>query len=188
MKQMILLYLLLVSASLFAACSGGSTAAKLDANSMSIDTMGLPYSWQANRVEATAYDNSQPPGAMGLPEHIQVNFGVTDPADVQFGDPILYIIPVEEYKQLWDEAGNTAVSNNLNNLESILKDKPDLNTASLSALPYEAYVSIGAVISPLLRKKNTSIRLGAVLFVMWPDPCRVLMSSSTTAWLTSPKD
>ncbi|NCF64982.1 MAG: hypothetical protein GWP61_03350 [Chloroflexi bacterium] len=144
MKQMILLYLLLVSASLFAACSGGSTAAKLDANSMSIDTMGLPYSWQANRVEATAYDNSQPPGAMGLPEHIQVNFGVTDPADVQFGDPILYIIPVEEYKQLWDEAGNTAVSNNLNNLESILKDKPDLNTASLSALPYEAYVSIGA--------------------------------------------
>jgi hypothetical protein len=64
----------------------------MDPGAVSVDTMDLPYSWQANLVEATAYDGlnqgsgGQPPGPMGLPEHMQINFGVTDPADIQFGD------------------------------------------------------------------------------------------------------
>ena len=58
----------------------------LDPGAVSIDTMGLPFSWQANIVEAMPYDDSQPPGPMGLPEHMQINFGVTNSVDVQFGD------------------------------------------------------------------------------------------------------
>ena len=38
---------------------------------VSIDTQGLPYSWQANLVPATPYDASQPPGPMGLPQHMR---------------------------------------------------------------------------------------------------------------------
>jgi len=141
MKHTHTLILIFILGLLLAAC-GGTDA--LDPASVSIDTMGLPYSWQANLVEATPYDNSQPPGAKGLPEHIQINFGVTDPADVQFGDPIIYIIPVDEYKQLWDEAGHESVTNRLNDLETILNDRPDLATTRIPVLPFEAYVSIGA--------------------------------------------
>lgn len=71
----------------------------------SVNTAGLNYSWQANCVPATPYDQSQPPGPKGLPEHIEINFGVTNPADKQPNDPVIYIIPVAEYKAMWDAAG-----------------------------------------------------------------------------------
>ena len=74
---------------------------------VSIDTQGLPYSWQANLVPATPYDASQPPGPMGLPQHIEINFGVTDPADRQPGDPVMYIIPVTAYEQMWESGRQT---------------------------------------------------------------------------------
>lgn len=122
-------------------CSGTD---QLDTDKVSIDTMDLPYSWQVYSVEATPYDDSQPPGAMGLPEHIQINFGVTDAVDVQFGDPIIYIIPTEAYKQLWDDAGNPTVSDRLQNLEEILADRPDLAEARVPVLPPEAYRVMGA--------------------------------------------
>jgi len=123
------------------ACGGADA---MDPGSVSIDTMGLPYSWQANLVEASAYGESQPPGPMGLPEHVQVNFGVTDPGSVQFGDPIIYIIPTEAYKELWNEAGNSVVSDRLGALEDLLADRPDLATAQLPVLPFEAYQVMGA--------------------------------------------
>ena len=44
-----------------------------------MNTLGLPYSWQANCVAATPYDKSTPPGPVGLPEHIQINFGAENP-------------------------------------------------------------------------------------------------------------
>lgn len=141
MKRILISAVVLVIGLLLAACGGVDT---LDPSSVSIDTMDLPYSWQANQVKATPYDDSQPPGAMGLPEHIQVIFGVTDPADVQYGDPIIYIIPTVAYKQLWDEAGNTAVSDRLKMLEELLAERPDLATARLPVLPFEAYKVMGA--------------------------------------------
>ena len=44
-----------------------SSANMIQPQQVSIDTQGLPYSWQANLVPATPYDASQPPGPMGLP-------------------------------------------------------------------------------------------------------------------------
>ena len=61
--------------------SGTDATAMIQPQQVSIDTQGLPYSWQPNLVPATPYDASQPPGPTGLPEHIEINFGVTDPAD-----------------------------------------------------------------------------------------------------------
>jgi hypothetical protein len=115
MKRVYFLAIFMAFGILVVACGG---AESLDPGSVSIDTLDLPYSWQANLVEATAYDDSQPPGAMGLPEHMQINFGVTDPGSVQFGDPIIYIIPTEAYKQLWDAAGNPVVSDRLGQTRS----------------------------------------------------------------------
>ena len=68
------------------------------------------YAWQAVVVEATPYDESQPPGPKGLPEHIEILFGVTDPADREFGTPVMYIIPVDGYGRLWESSGNDAVT------------------------------------------------------------------------------
>jgi len=141
MRFIAMVIFILVSSLLLVACGG--VEAK-DPDSVSFDTMDLPYSGQANLVEVTDYDDSQPPGPMGLPEHVQVNFGVTDPAEVQFGDPIIYIIPTEEYRQLWDEAGNSAVSTRIDTLEDLLADRPDLATSKLPVLPFEAYKVMGA--------------------------------------------
>ena len=90
-----------------AAAPSEPSADMIQPQQVSIDTQGLPYSWQANLAPETPYDASQPPGPMGMPEHIEINFGVTDPADRQPGDPVMYIIPVTAYEQMWDQAGNS---------------------------------------------------------------------------------
>jgi hypothetical protein len=100
--------------------------------------MGLPYGWQPNCVEATPYDSSQPPGPKGLPQHLEVNFGSVNPDTVKVGDPIVYVIPVAEYRKMWDDNNNPAVSNALDELSVLLKDKPTPVPASgMPVLPYE---------------------------------------------------
>jgi hypothetical protein len=111
-------------------------------SAISLDTQGLPYSWQANDVPATPYDASMPPGATGLPEHIQINFGVTDPQDRQPIDPIMYIIPVTAYEQLWDTAGDPYVSTMMTHIYSstvALQNPPP--TRGMPALPPETQVT-----------------------------------------------
>jgi heat shock protein HslJ/uncharacterized protein YraI len=105
----------------------------------SVNTAGLNYSWQANCVPATPYDQSQPPGPKGLPEHIEINFGVTNPADKQPHDPVIYIIPVAEYKAMWDAAGNTTVSEALDAQQAMLTSKP-MPFSSVGILPVEEAV------------------------------------------------
>jgi len=115
-----------------------SAAGMIQPQQVSIDTQGLPYSWQANLVPATPYDASQPPGPMGLPQHIEINFGVTDPSDKQPGDPVMYIIPVDAYEQLWDDAGNPYVAKMITGVYSwtvALQAPPPIS--GLPALPPE---------------------------------------------------
>ena len=80
--------------------------------------MGLPYSWQANCM-ATPYNATQPPGPTGLPEHIEVNFGVTNPADVKPNDPIIYIIPKQAYVDMWKANGNDTIARNMSMIEDM---------------------------------------------------------------------
>lgn len=56
------------------------------------------------------------PGPKGLPEYIEINFGVTDPADKQPGDPVMYIIPVRAYEEMWTAAGNDSVVTTINSI------------------------------------------------------------------------
>ena len=53
----------------------------IDPSQISLDTQGLAASWEAVVVPLQPYDESQPPGPQGLPEHIEILFGVTDPAE-----------------------------------------------------------------------------------------------------------
>jgi heat shock protein HslJ len=105
---------------------------------ISLDTQGLPHSWQANLVPATPYDASQPPGPMGLPEHIEVNFGVADPNAARPNDPIMYIIPITAYEQLWGEAGNPTISTTITSIYTWTVTLPQPPPAAgLPALPPE---------------------------------------------------
>lgn len=112
-------------------------------NDISLDTQGLPTSWQAVVVPATPYDQSQPPGPMGLPAHIEILFGVTDPADVQPGDPIMYIIPVNAYRKMWDEAGNDAVTRTMQSIQELNFVLPSpAPTSGYPALPFEEIAGV----------------------------------------------
>jgi hypothetical protein len=103
-----------------------------------LDMQGLPDPWQPNCVAATPYDASQPPGPIGLPEHVEVNFDNVKPADVKPGQPVIYIIPVAAYEQMWNDNNNPAVSNTLGQLTTLLKDKPEpIPTSGMPVLPYE---------------------------------------------------
>jgi len=116
-----------------------TVCAGIEMESVSIDTMGLPYPYQVNCVLETPYDSSQALGPTGMPDHVQINFGVTDPNDWELGDPILYIIPVAAYEQLWNESGDATVSNQVAALNALLLNKPDpIPSSNNTALPFSA--------------------------------------------------
>jgi len=109
---------------------------------ITLDTMGLPYAWQASLVPASPFEESPPPGPTGLPEHIQVNFGA-GPEDRAPGDPVIYIIPVQDYLQQWEAAGNPAVSLALEHLQAILTEKPSpVPPFGMPVLPFEEVAGV----------------------------------------------
>lgn len=110
----------------------------IDPASVSINIFDLPYSYQPNLVQATPYDNTQPPGPTGLPQHIQINFGVTSPADVQPNDPIFYLIPKQAYLDKWQAAGDDGVKNTMGLLDIYLPQQTlPLPTSGMPVLPPE---------------------------------------------------
>ena len=58
-----------------------------------------------------------PPGPVGLPEHIQINFGAENPSRRQPGDPVIYLIPKQDYINLWTAAGDNTVADRMSQLE-----------------------------------------------------------------------
>ncbi len=118
-----------------------SSATALQPSQIKLDTQGLPYAWQAVSVPATPYDASQPPGPKGLPEHIEILFGAATPAERQPGTPIMYIIPVDAYRQMWDSAGNPSVSDTIAKIytRTIAIPSP-VPTSGWPALPPEEVV------------------------------------------------
>ncbi len=113
--------------------------AGIDPDNVTIDTLNLPHEIiQINCVPGTPYDNTQPPGPKGLPDHIQVNFDVTNPGDKQPSDPVIYIIPVAEYQQLWEQSGDLSVTETYSQVLSLLQARPDpIPTEGMPVLPFE---------------------------------------------------
>ncbi|MGB3715691.1 MAG: META domain-containing protein [Candidatus Promineifilaceae bacterium] len=114
------------------------SALDIDPDEISLDTQGLADSWEAFVVPATPYDESQPPGPKGMPEHIEITFNGQTP-DTQVGyDPIMYIIPVEAYELQWERNGNETVTNLVDAIyqETVLLPYPP-QTSGMPVLPVE---------------------------------------------------
>jgi len=164
-----------------------SSAGMIQPQQVSIDTQGLPYSWQANLVPATPYDASQPPGPMGLPQHIEINFGVTDPSKKQPGDPIMYIIPVDAYRQMWDSAGNPYVTNMISKVYTwtvALQSPPP--TSGLPALPPEKIAGFNDVAVQIGRAKSdleSASRSGYRFVGRWAQDANPV-TAETRLWYT----
>ncbi len=117
-----------------------------------LDTQGLPYAWQANVVAEQPYTTDLPPGPTGLPEHMQINFGVTDPADRQPGAPVIYIIPADKYRLLWEEEDNNAVSQTMDDIFATTVALPEPPpTDGLPVLPFEEIYGVNDVAVQLSR-------------------------------------
>lgn len=118
----------------------------VDPSQISLNTMGLAATYQVNCVPETPYDASQPPGPMGLPEHIEINFGTLVPAANTPLDPVIYIIPADAYLAMWDAAGNPGVSNQMTAIKDLIAAKPQsVPTSGNPALPVEEAVGINDV-------------------------------------------
>ncbi len=110
----------------------------IDPSQFRMNTMGLPYSWQANCMPATPYDKSQPPGPVGLPAHIQINFSATNPTTQQPGDPVIYIIPKQAYIDMWTAAGDNTVADRMAQLEDLVQKKGvGMPSSGMPVLPLE---------------------------------------------------
>lgn len=115
----------------------------VDPSQLSINTQGLPYPYQVNCVPEQPYDASMPPGPMGLPEHIEINFATLDPAARTPLDPVVFIIPTEAYVAMWDAAGNPAVSQSVESLKTLIASKPQaVPTSGNPILPMEIAVGV----------------------------------------------
>lgn len=99
-------------------CSG------IQLDSVNIDTMELASSWASHCIPATSYDNSQPPGPTGMPEHVLITFGVEDPGELLAGDPQLHIIPIDAYMQQWEANGDLTITDNVQELRNLLAARP----------------------------------------------------------------
>lgn len=104
-----------------------------------LDDQGLVDSWQTVLVPATPFDNMHAPGPSGLPTHIQVLFdGVSDPKSREPGAPVIYIIPVDAYRELWDSHDSQAVTAEMQKIKALSSQLPDPKPVrGLPVLPIE---------------------------------------------------
>ena len=141
----------------------------IDPSQFNMNTLGLPYSWQANCVPATPYDKSQPPGPVGLPEHIQINFGVENPTNQQPGDPVIYIIPKQDYINLWTAAGDNTVADRMSQLEALVKNQgANMPSSGMPVLPMERAVATNDL---AVQGKYLDLGRGAA-FALWAVSAR----------------
>ena len=112
--------------------------AGISMESVRVDLMEIPYSYQPNCIAQSPYDGSHLPNPTGLPQHVVINFGVTNPADRKEGDPILYIVPVESYISQWEANGNSLVKDTVDSLQILLDGQTQpVPTNGLPVIPYE---------------------------------------------------
>ncbi|MFN2160179.1 MAG: META domain-containing protein [Anaerolineales bacterium] len=105
--------------------------------SVVVDPTSFPYTYKPVCVNATDYDDSQPPNPTGLPDHIAVNF-LPEGEETLPREPIIYIVPVDAYQELWDSSGDQAVSDAIQDLADLLAEKPEpIPSSSLPVLPFE---------------------------------------------------
>ncbi len=136
------------------ACDAG-----IDPTTVSINAQGLYENYLVECVLTTPYDESQPPTTTGLPDNIQVHYDLSETQQMVPNEPVIYIIPVEEYIALWQASGNDAVANNIQALKDLLGQKPEpVPTSSMPILPYEEVMGVTDI---QMQGKYLDITMGA---------------------------
>ncbi len=113
--------------------------ASLTPEDITLDAGELADSWRAVSVPATPFDNLHAPGPSGLPAHFQILFnGLDDPRAREPGAPVIYIIPVDPYRQLWEEHDSRLVSDLIRRIADLSFKLPQpLPVRGLPVLPVE---------------------------------------------------
>jgi heat shock protein HslJ len=106
---------------------------------INLDTEALGTTWEAFTVAETPYDESTPPGPKGLPEHIEILFGGAAPESRFAPEAVMYIIPVNAYRAMWEEAGNESVSTSIDAVQQVAFTMVRPENGNLPALPAEEY-------------------------------------------------
>jgi heat shock protein HslJ len=157
--------------------AGSLSSTGLQPSQIKLDTQGLPYAWQAVAVPATPYDASQPPGPVGLPDHIEILFGAATLAERQPGTPIMYLIPIDAYRQMWDSNGNPTVSSEIAMIYTRTVAIPSpVPTNGWPALPPEVvvgYNDLGVQVGRALTDDLSASKSGYRLVGRWmqsPNP------------------
>lgn len=117
--------------------------AGIDPATVKIDTEGLYQEYLAECVLMTDYDESQPPGPTGLPDNIQILFDPLETEELKPNEPIIYIIPVEDYIEMWNANGNDSVETSIQELKALLEEKPEpIPTSGIPILPFEEVIGV----------------------------------------------
>lgn len=105
---------------------------------ISLDAEGLPFPWQASLAPVTPFDGRAAPEGSGLPAHIQISFGSANPAERQPADPVMYIIPVQAYKDLWGANGDDTITNTVAAIfDTVVTTPASAQESGLPVLPME---------------------------------------------------
>lgn len=109
----------------------------VDPTLIDLNMQGLFTEWQADCVPIEPFGQDGPV-TVGLPEHIQINFNGRNPSSRQPNEPVIYIIPAEAYRALWDEAGNPLVGEQLVALHGWIDRRPSaVRTQNMPVLPLD---------------------------------------------------
>ncbi|HEX2988147.1 MAG TPA: hypothetical protein VHS06_08255, partial [Chloroflexota bacterium] len=137
----------------------------IDPQQVRLDTRGLPFpSYRVDRVGASAYDVSTPPGPKGLPEHLSVGFGLIDQPGPRAYLPVMYIVPTESYAQLWEQNGNRSVTKAISRIQELAQQIPSPTPIrGMPLLPYELTTGVNDLavqIKPVIGGENSALGTG----------------------------
>jgi heat shock protein HslJ len=109
----------------------------VDPTLIGLDMQGLFTEWQADCAPAVPF-GQEGPIFVAIPEHVQINFNGRNPESRQPNEPVIYIIPAEAYRALWDEAGNPVVGERLDQLHGWIDRQPSaVPTQGMPVLPMD---------------------------------------------------
>lgn len=98
----------------------------LKVNDVTFGPYDLAKVVEGHVAPAVPYSNDEPPAPIGAPAHIAFAFD---------GEDRLWVIPTEAYKAQWEAAGNSSITEAVNQLRLLLRDKPTDPKPPLPFLP-----------------------------------------------------
>ncbi len=119
-----------------------------DPTTIALDGQGLVTSWKAVAVPEIPFGQY---GPFGLPAHIQILFnGISQPQDREPGGPVIYIMPVEAYRHMWESNDSMLVPEQLDRIQAFRDGLPQpVPTRGLPVLPPEETIGINDLATQL---------------------------------------